>query len=124
MEPRAALSPAAVLFRGLGDVSRLAILRRLVDAERRVTDLVADLGLSQGTVSGHLACLRDCGLVTARPQGRQMFYALAHPQLLELFTATEELLLRIGSTVALCPTYGNPDTGCDDPSCVKSEETA
>lgn len=112
------MAPAAVLFRGLGDVSRLAILRQLAHGERRVGDLVADLGLAQGTVSGHLACLRECDLVTARPQGRQVFYALAHPELMDLFSVAERLLERTGSAVALCPTYGDPD-GCADATCAK-----
>lgn len=97
----------AVLFNGLSDKSRLAIVRTLAGGEQRVTDLVGLLGLAQGTVSGHLACLRDCGLVTARAQGRQMFYSLAHPQLLELLTAAERLLALTGDAVELCPNYGD-----------------
>ena len=102
----AAVAQGAALFRGLADRSRLAILRELAGGERRVTDLMKLLGLAQGTVSGHLACLRECGLVTARPQGRQMFYALAHPQLLDLLAAAEVLLDLTGDAVDLCPTYG------------------
>ncbi len=96
----------AALFNSLGDRSRLAIVRALAAGELRVTDLVALLGLAQGTVSGHLACLRDCGLVTARAQGRQMFYSLAHPQLLDLLAAAEALLALTGDKVELCPNYG------------------
>lgn len=96
----------AALFNGLGDRTRLAIVRALASGEHRVTDLVSLLGLAQGTVSGHLACLRDCGLVTARAQGRQMFYSLVHPQLLDLLTAAEVLLALTGEAVELCPNYG------------------
>ncbi len=32
-----------------------------------VVDLTAELGLAQSTVSKHLACLRDCGLVAFMP---------------------------------------------------------
>lgn len=96
----------AALFNGLGDRSRLAIVRALAAREQRVTDLVALLGLAQGTVSGHLGCLRDCGLVTARAQGRQMFYSLAHPHLLDLLAAAEALLAVTGDAVELCPRYG------------------
>lgn len=102
----AAVTRGAALFRGLADRSRLAIVRELAGGERRVTDLMQLMGLAQGTVSGHLACLRECGLVTARPQGRQMFYALAHPELLDLLAAAEALLERTGDAVDLCPNYG------------------
>lgn len=106
----AAVVRGAALFNGLGDRSRLAIVRALAGGERRVTDLVALLGLAQGTVSGHLACLRDCGLVTARAQGRQMFYSLAHPHLLDLLASAEALLAVTGDAVELCPRYGTAAT--------------
>ncbi|WP_296369285.1 metalloregulator ArsR/SmtB family transcription factor [Pseudonocardia sp.] len=105
---RAELRPAAALFRSLGDPVRLTILRGLVDGEARVVDLTARLGLAQATVSAHLACLRDCGLVTVRAVGRASVYSLAQPGLLELFAAAEQILAATGNAVALCPTYGDP----------------
>ncbi len=100
------LEPAAALFRSLGDPSRLAILRHLAFGEHRVVDLTAHLGLAQSTVSGHLSCLRDCGLVVARAEGRASHYSLARPELLDLLLAAERLLGATGDAVALCPTYG------------------
>src|SRR3954462_15678261 len=73
-----ALSAAACMFRSLGDPTRLAILRHLALGEHKVVDLTAHLGLAQSTVSAHLACLRDCGLVTSRPQGRASLWTLDH----------------------------------------------
>ncbi len=101
------LAAAVLLFRGLADPARLAIVRHLALGEHRVVDLTAHLGLAQSTVSGHLSCLRDCGLVTARAQGRASVYSLARPELLELLTAAERLLDATGEAVALCPAYGN-----------------
>lgn len=60
----------AKLFRSLGDPIRLAILQILAGGERRVTELMAEVGTSQPNVSGHPASLKDCGLVLDRPQGR------------------------------------------------------
>ncbi len=96
----------AALFHGLADRTRLAIVAQLAEGERRVVDLTTTLGLAQGTVSGHLACLRDCGLIVGRPEGRQMFYSLAHPELLDLLSAAEQLLTLTGDAVELCPNYG------------------
>ena len=102
-----ALSAAACLFRGLGDPTRLAILRHLALGEHKVVDLTAHLGLAQSTVSAHLACLRGCGLVTSRPQGRASMWSLATaPELLGVLAAAERLLAVTGDAVALCPTYG------------------
>lgn len=39
-------------------------------------------------------CLRDCGLVDYRIEGRQSFYSLSRPELMELLTAAEVLLCR------------------------------
>ena len=104
------LSAAVPLFHSLSDRSRLAIIRRLARGEARVVDLTGELGLAQSTVSGHLACLRDCGLVVGRPEGRQMLYSLARPELLDLLAAADTLLAATGAAVADCPRYGTAAT--------------
>jgi len=95
----------AKLFRGFADPTRLVLLLALADGERRVRDLVDQVGLAQSTVSAHLACLKDCGLVVDRPQGRQVFYRLATPEVMELLRAAERLLARTGRAIDLCPNY-------------------
>ncbi|HEX5997654.1 MAG TPA: metalloregulator ArsR/SmtB family transcription factor [Jiangellales bacterium] len=102
------LGPAAALFRSLADPTRLSIVRRLARGEARVVDLTGELGLAQSTVSKHLACLRDCGLVDFRSEGRQSFYALSRPELIDLLRTAENLLAATGDAVALCPVYGMP----------------
>ena len=71
-----------------------------------MTDLVERVGLAQSTVSAHIACLRDCGLVQGRAEGRQVFYSLSRPELLDLLLAAEGLLAATGSRVDLCSVYG------------------
>lgn len=100
------LGPAVALFRSLGDPARLAILQRLVRGEAKVSDLMVGLGLAQSTVSAHVACLRDCGLVLGRTEGRKVFYSLTHPELIDLLTQAENLLTATGNAVTLCPVYG------------------
>ncbi|ASU83984.1 transcriptional regulator [Nocardiopsis gilva YIM 90087] len=103
---RAELAPAALLFHSLSDPVRLAIVQRLAVGEARVADLTSELGLAQSTVSKHLACLRDCGLVDFRPEGRQSFYHFDRPELLDLLRSAERLLAATGDAVVLCPVYG------------------
>src|SRR5690242_21842232 len=100
---RTEIEPAAALFRSLGDPARLMIVRRLAGGPARVTDLTAALGLAQSTVSKHLACLRDCGLVTSEPAGRASVFRLAQPALADMLTAAEIVLAATGNAVALCP---------------------
>lgn len=96
---------AAQLFRGFGDPTRLAILTELLSGERRVVELVESLGCSQSNVSGHLACLKECGLVLDRPEGRSVHYRLATPSVVDLLQQAEELLGEVGRTVALCRNF-------------------
>ena len=112
---RVELAPAAALFRSLGDPARLVIVRRLALGPARVTDLTAALGLAQSTVSKHLACLRDCGLVTSEPAGRASVFRLAQPALADMLTAAEQVLAATGNAVALCPEWGL-DACCPEPS--------
>jgi DNA-binding transcriptional ArsR family regulator len=107
VDEAAALSTAAALFRSLGDPARLAIVRHLALGEHRVVDLTAHLGLAQSTVSGHLDCLRCCGVATSRPQGRASLWSLtAAAAVLGVLGAAERLLAATGDAVALCPTFG------------------
>jgi len=100
------LALAARLFRGFADPTRLAVVQALARGEKRVVDLVAEVGSSQPNVSGHLACLRDCGLVSDRPEGRQVFYRISSPEVLELLVAAERVLAVHGHRVRLCPRLG------------------
>ena len=100
------------MFRSLADPVRLAIVQRLSVGEARVVDLTRELGLAQSTVSKHLACLRDCRLIDYRPEGRQSYYFVARPELLDVLRSADALLAATGEAVALCPAYGS---GADDP---------
>ena len=107
VDERQALTAAACLFHGFSDPSRLAIVRHLALGEHRVVDLTAHLGLAQSTVSKHLACLKDCGLVTSPAQGRASMFTLNHTEAVMNLLAAAELLLHLtGDAVALCPIYG------------------
>lgn len=104
---RAAADAAACLFNGFADRSRLVIVQHLLLGEHRVVDLTRHLDLAQSTVSKHLACLLDCGIVQVRAQGRASVYSLAHPEaILDLLSVAERLLGLTGDAVTLCPRFG------------------
>ncbi|GAY15532.1 helix-turn-helix transcriptional regulator [Mycobacterium sp. shizuoka-1] len=109
---RVELAPAAALFRSLGDPTRLAIVRRLAAGPARVVELVQAVGLAQSTVSKHLACLRECGLVASEPVGRASLFRLTQPALIDLLSSAQIVLEATGEAVAVCPTYGMD--GCTD----------
>jgi DNA-binding transcriptional ArsR family regulator len=74
----------AKFFRALGDPTRLRLLEFLLHDEHTVTECVRYVGLSQGRVSTHLACLADCGYVQVRRTGRNAFYQVADPRVADL----------------------------------------
>ncbi len=63
-------------FKAFGDPSRLRILMLLSTAEMTVKDVTRRVGLSQPTVSRHLAVLREAGIVENRREGQQVYYRL------------------------------------------------
>lgn len=103
----------ARLFRALSDEPRLTVLEQLGAGERRVSDLAADLGLSQSAVSTHLASLHAAGAVDRRAEGRSAYYAFAHPSVETLLTAAEEVIC-----APLQSAYA-----CVQECCVAAEQT-
>lgn len=79
----------ATFFQGLADPTRVRILELLAERPRTVTELQADLGLAQGRVSSHLACLRWCGYVIGTVDGRFNRYQLVDPRVREILLAAE-----------------------------------
>ena len=67
--------------RALADPIRCRVLLALRDAHAYPADLADALGVSRTRLSNHLACLRDCGLVVAVPDGRRTRYELADERL-------------------------------------------
>ena len=72
------LDPVRV-FRALGHEARLSIAQELAGGERCVNDLRELVGSSWGTVSRHLAVLRDAGIVESSKDGNRVVYRLALP---------------------------------------------
>lgn len=67
--------------RALADPIRCRLLLALREAPAHPSDLADTLGISRTRLSNHLACLRDCGLVMAVPEGRRTRYELADERL-------------------------------------------
>jgi len=105
------MDSAVALFHSLSDPTRLSIVKRMAGGEVRVSDLTGELGLAQSTVSAHVACLRECGLVQGRVQARSVYYSLSHPELMDMLAQAEVLLAATGNAVSLCPNYGTGSGG-------------
>ncbi|SFV22797.1 ArsR/SmtB family transcription factor [Micrococcus terreus] len=100
----------AALFHALAEPTRLALLEHLATGEHRVRDLVDHMHLAQSTVSKHLACLRDCGLVRVRAEGRSSWFCLADPsRLTDLMQAADALLGASGVSLSLRDHHDHDD---------------
>lgn len=67
--------------RALADPIRCRLLLALAEQPAYPSDLADALDISRTRLSNHLACLRDCGLVVAVPEGRRSRYELADRRL-------------------------------------------
>lgn len=79
----------------LASETRQAILELLVSREMTVIGLTEEMGLSQPTVSHHLAILRRAGLVKVRREGQWTFYTVNGDCLATCF---RQLLDQLGLT--------------------------
>jgi ArsR family transcriptional regulator len=67
---------AAELFHALSDPIRLDVVHLLLDGERCVCELMAELDMAQSKLSWHLKTLNDAGIISGRREGRWNYYSL------------------------------------------------
>ncbi len=65
----------------LADPTRCRVLVQLIDGPAYPAEMAAEFGTTRANLSNHLACLRECGLVTATAEGRRVRYELADQRL-------------------------------------------
>lgn len=87
------LDRTAELVKALDSKTRLQILLLLDDAERVVRELVDELDKSQPLISQHLRVLRNAELVSSSRNGREMRYALARAEVIDVIEELVELSL-------------------------------
>lgn len=71
------MSGYEAVLKAAAEPARARILKLLGRRELDVSGIMAALKMGQSTVSGHLAVLKEAGLVQDRRQGRNIFYSLA-----------------------------------------------
>lgn len=86
------LALEASLCQALADPSRLRIVEELTRQPRTISELVAALGLSQSTVSRHVALLRERGIVAATREGSSVVCRLADPRAVQIVELLHSML--------------------------------
>lgn len=82
------------LFKALAHPRRLEIIHLLREQILCVTDIHQMLNLPQANISQHLMILRDAGLVKVEREGKQIFYRLSHPDVIEVADMMRSMVLR------------------------------
>jgi len=70
----------AVICKAFAHPKRLQLLDLIGGGERAVAELQKELGVSKANMSQHLSVLRSTGVVNTRRLGKQVFCALAIPE--------------------------------------------
>lgn len=79
-------------LKAIGNGRRLMMLCKLVEhGERTVSDLAADVGLSQSALSQHLAKMREEGLVSFRRESQTLWYRIADARVQALLATLYDL---------------------------------
>lgn len=84
-------SQISQLFKSLGDPFRVQLLLALAHQEACVCHLERLLGKRQAYISQHLMSLREVGLLTARREGKYIYYKLKDRSLLKLVQRAAEV---------------------------------
>lgn len=80
-----AAAHVAELFRSFSDTSRVRILSAIMDQEMNTSGLAALVGLTESAVSHHVRGLRQMRIVQARREGKEVYYSVVDPHIIELF---------------------------------------
>ena len=93
------------MFRGFADPTRLSILESLRHGDRTVGAIAELTKQSQSNVSNHLSCLRECGLVISRRNGKSICYSIASQQVHFLLNDGDLVLEEISNSIRSCARY-------------------
>jgi len=92
MTEREVFETQANLCRAMGAPARLEIVHALREGPKYVSDLARIIGLSQPTVSRHLAALRRIGILTAERQRIGVVYRIANPKIVAICDLMREVI--------------------------------
>lgn len=102
------LAVTAKFFHGLSDLTRLRIVELLLDGEKNVSELMTALGQPQSRVSNHLACLRWCGYVDSRREGKFVYYRVADPRVRQLLELARGVITGNAAAILSCTRIDTP----------------
>ena len=89
-------------FQVLADPTRVRTVELLLEGEKNVSELVRCLGVPQARVSSHLGCLRWCGYIGTRREGKFIYYRVTDPRVSELMHLARTIMADNAQAITSC----------------------
>ncbi|MCM3677215.1 MULTISPECIES: helix-turn-helix transcriptional regulator [Peribacillus] len=93
------------LIHGFSNKTRIQILESIKSQEKTVSQIVDEIKGSQSNISQHLACLKGCGIIVGRNEGKYCFYSLRNQHIRDLLSMFDVVLEDVQNDVACCESH-------------------
>lgn len=90
---------------GFSHKTRVEILEFIKNDEKTVSEIVEEIQGNQSNISQHLACLKGCGLIAGRQEGKYVYYGLRNQEIRDLLTMFDVVLEDVEKDVACCENH-------------------
>ena len=91
---RLSIQRKSEIFKALGHSTRLKIVEKLADGEQCVCVLLEMFDVDMSTLSRHLSVLKNAGIVLDERRGKNIFYSLTCPCIVDMFECLEKTLIK------------------------------
>jgi len=89
---KALIEAKANVLKALGHPTRLWMAEQLAGGEKCVCELVEDIDADFSTVSKHLTVLKQAGVVIDEKRGKQVYYRLKVPCIMQFMPCVEAVI--------------------------------
>lgn len=93
------------LLHGFSNKTRIQILECIKNDEKTVSQVVDEIQGNQSNISQHLGCLKGCGIITGRQEGKYVYYGLRNQRVRDLLTMIDVVLEDVESDMATCENH-------------------
>ncbi|KMK76312.1 ArsR/SmtB family transcription factor [Alkalihalobacillus pseudalcaliphilus] len=93
------------LIHGFSNKTRLLILESIKEDEKTVSQIVEEINGNQSNISQHLACLKDCGIIVGRNEGKYCYYSLRNEKVRSFLNMFDSVLEDVEDEVSCCKNY-------------------
>lgn len=90
---------------GFSHKTRIQILESIKTEEKTVSQIVDDLHGNQSNISQHLACLKGCGLIVGRQEGKYVYYRVRNQLVRDLLSQFDVVLEDVQQDVIGCKNH-------------------